>query len=125
MTYPSDQGFNMSTDVLDSYSYNPLSNIPRLAMKDENKNYSTVSDFFLENGSYLRMKNLTIGYSLPKSLMASIGCSGTNVRFYATGENLFTITKYSGIDPEVGGNGLDGGKYPVARVFSLGLNVNF
>lgn len=125
MTYPSDQGFNMSVDVLDSYSYNPSSNIPRLAMKDENKNYSTVSDFFLENGSYLRMKNLTIGYSLPKSLMASIGCSGTNVRFYATGENLFTITKYSGIDPEVGGNGLDGGKYPVARVFSLGLNVNF
>jgi TonB-linked SusC/RagA family outer membrane protein len=125
MTYPADQGFNMSADVLNSFTYNSSSNIPRLAMNDANKNYSTTSDFYLEDGSYLRMKNLTIGYTLPKAFMSSIGCAGTGVRLYATGENLFTVTGYDGMDPEVGRMGLDGGKYPVARVFSFGLNVNF
>ena len=125
MTYPTDQGYNMSSDILNSYTYNESSNIPRVSMKDDNKNYSTVSDFFLENGSYLRLKNLTIGYSLPKSLLNRIGCGNTGIRFYATGENLFTITGYDGMDPEVGRMGLDGGKYPVARVFNFGVNVNF
>lgn len=125
MVYPADQGFNMSADMLNSYTYNPSSDIPRLAMNDANKNFTTTSDFFLEDGSYLRLKNLTIGYTLPKSLMSSIGCTGTNIRFYASGENLFTITGYDGMDPEVGRMGLDGGKYPVSRVFSFGLNVNF
>ncbi|MGL4851388.1 MAG: SusC/RagA family TonB-linked outer membrane protein [Phocaeicola sp.] len=125
MTYPTDQGFNLSTDLLDSYTYNPSSNIPRLTMSDENKNYSTVSDFFLEDGSYLRLKNLTVGYTLPQSWMTKMGCAGTNLRFYASGENLFTITGYSGMDPEVGRMGLDGGRYPVARVFNFGLNLNF
>lgn len=125
MTYPADQGFNMSADVLNSFTYNSSSNIPRLAMNDANKNYSTTSDFYLEDGSYLRLKNLTIGYTLPKAFMSSIGCAGTGVRLYATGENLFTVTGYDGMDPEVGRMGLDGGKYPVARVFSFGLNVNF
>ena len=111
--------------MLNSYTYNPSSDIPRLAMNDANKNFTTTSDFFLEDGSYLRLKNLTIGYTLPKSLMSSIGCTGTNIRFYASGENLFTITGYDGMDPEVGRMGLDGGKYPVSRVFSFGLNVNF
>ncbi|MGL5938390.1 MAG: SusC/RagA family TonB-linked outer membrane protein [Phocaeicola sp.] len=125
MTYPTDQGFNLSTDLLDSYSYNPASNIPRLTMSDENKNYSTVSNFFLEDGSYLRLKNLTIGYTFPQAWMNKLGCTGSNLRFYASGENLFTLTKYSGMDPEVGRNGLDGGKYPISRVFNFGLNLNF
>lgn len=125
MTYPTDQGFNLSSDLLNSYTYNQSSDIPRLAMNDENQNYSRRSDFYLEDGSYLRLKNLTFGYTLPKALMNSMGCSGSNIRFYASGENLFTITGYDGMDPEVGRMGLDGGKYPVARVFSFGINVNF
>lgn len=125
MTYPADQGWNMSADMLNSFTYNQSSNIPRLAMNDQNKNFTTVSDFYLESGSYLRLKNITIGYTLPKSLMGSIGCPGTNIRLYASGENLFTITGYDGMDPEVGRFGLDGGRYPVARVFSFGLNVDF
>lgn len=125
LTYPTDQGFNLSTDLLDSYTYNPSSDIPRLTMADENQNFGRRSDFYLENGSYLRLKNLTVGYTLPKTLMSSLGCADTNIRFYVSGENLFTITGYDGMDPEVGRMGLDGGKYPVARVFSLGVNVNF
>lgn len=125
MMYPTDQGFNLSTDLLDSYTYNASSDIPRLSMDDKNQNYSRRSDFYLEDGSYLRLKNFTIGYTLPKAFMSSLGCTGTNIRFYASGENLFTVTGYDGMDPEVGRMGLDGGKYPVARVFSFGLNVNF
>lgn len=125
MTYPADQGWNISKDLLDSYTYNPNSNIPRLAMDDKNSNYSRVSDFYLEKGNYLRLKNLTVGYTLPKSVLTKVGCPDSRIRVYASCENLFTLTKYSGMDPEVGNNGLDGGRYPVSRVFTFGLNVNF
>ena len=93
-------------------------------MSDTNGNYSTVSDFFLENGSYLRVKNITLGYTLPKSLFGNAP-GAPNLRVYASGENLLTFTKYSGMDPEVGNYGVDGGTYPVSRVVSFGLNLTF
>ena len=77
---------------------------------------------FLEDGSYLRLKNLQIGYTLPGKVTEKFYCS--RLRFYVTASNLFTITKYSGYDPEVGG-GVDYGNYPQSRTFTFGLNANF
>ena len=77
---------------------------------------------FLEKGNYLRLKNAQIGYTLPKNITQKFHCS--RLRFYVTASNLFTITKYSGYDPEVGG-GVDYGNYPQSRTFTFGLNANF
>lgn len=119
-------GANMHSDILHAWDYDKTSGIPRLALIDDaNGNYSNASDFFLENGSYLRMKELTLGYTLPQSVMGAIGLKGSTIRVYFNCENVFTITDYTGIDPEVGNFGLDGGTYPTARTFSFGLNLNF
>ncbi len=77
---------------------------------------------FLESGAYLRLKNAQIGYTLPKNITEKFHCS--RLRFYVTASNLFTITKYTGYDPEVGG-GVDYGNYPQSRTFTFGLNANF
>jgi TonB-linked SusC/RagA family outer membrane protein len=119
MTYAAGQGWNMSKDVLDSWTYNQNSNIPLVSMKDSNGNFSTVSDFFLEDGGYTRIKNLTIGYTFPKVFNIS------SLRVYGSAENLLTLTKYSGMDPEVGNHGLDGGAYPLSRAVSFGFNITF
>ncbi|MEG1616390.1 MAG: TonB-dependent receptor [Bacteroidales bacterium] len=124
MTYAAGQGWNMSSDVLDSWAYNKNSDIPLVSMTDKNGNFSTVSDFFLEDGDYLRLKNLTLGYTMPKKLFGKTA-SAPQLRMYVSGENLLTLTKYSGMDPEVGNYGIDGGTYPVSRVVSFGLNLSF
>ena len=96
--------------------------IPRVVEADE-VNYQ-ISDFFVEDGSYLRFKVAQLGYTLPESLTRKIGVG--SLRFYLQGENIFTLTKYRGYDPEVGTRlGLDGGTYPQARIFSAGVNVKF
>ena len=77
---------------------------------------------FLESGAYLRLKNMQIGYTLPVELTKKAHIS--RLRFYVSATNLFTITKYSGYDPEVGG-GVDYGNYPQSRTFTFGLNANF
>ena len=77
---------------------------------------------FLESGAYLRLKNIQIGYTFPLKWTQKFHCS--RLRVYATASNLFTITKYSGYDPEVGG-GVDYGNYPQSRTFTFGLNANF
>jgi TonB-linked SusC/RagA family outer membrane protein len=126
MTYTGSKGWNMSTDVLNSYNYDPNSGIPRLAVvEDPNGNFSKVSDYFLDKGDYMRLKNLNIAYTLPKSFVNHIGLKNSSFRFYVNGENLLTFTKYSGFDPEVGNLGIDAGRYPVSRMVSLGLNVSF
>lgn len=120
------QGNNMLSEVLDSWNYNKDSGIPRLALhSDPNGNYTRASDFYLEDGSYLRLKNVTLGYTLPKSVLSNIGMNNSSLRIYMNAENLLTFTNYSGFDPEVGNNGLDGGRYPVPRSYSIGLNLNF
>ena len=120
------QGNNMLADVLQSWNYNPNSGIPRLALhSDPNGNYTRASDFYLEDGSYLRLKNVTLGYTIPKQLLYKIGLTNASLRVYLNAENVFTFTKYTGFDPEVGNYGLDGGRYPVPRSYSVGLNFNF
>jgi TonB-linked SusC/RagA family outer membrane protein len=88
------------------------------------------SSTWVENGSFLKLKNLTVGYTLPSSLTKTISLS--KVRFYVSSQNLFTITKYTGLDPEIGvqggnatQNGVDAGTYPSSRFYTLGLNVTF
>jgi hypothetical protein len=84
-----------------------------------------MSDFYLEDGNYLRLKVVQIGYTLPVKMLKKIG--GTKLRVYATGENLLTLTKYTGYDPEIGGGvfGIDKGVYPQAKSFILGIQLQF
>lgn len=84
-------------------------------------NYAT-SSRFIENGSYLRLKNLQLGYTLPTNVTSKVGIY--RLRFYVSASNLFTVTKYTGYDPEVGG-GIDYGNYPQSRTFMIGANLNF
>ncbi len=84
---------------------------------------TATSTRFLEDGSYLRLKNLQIGYTLPQHITQKFRCS--RLRFYMTASNLFTITKYRGYDPEVGDGGVDYGNYPQSRTFTFGLNATF
>ena len=118
--------FNRSAEILNAWSpSNTGSKIPRLSKNDPNGNFSTPSDYYIEDGSYLRLKNLTIGYDLTKALRQIPHFAGRNstCRVYLSGENLFTITNYSGMDPEMGG--YDTIKYPVSRVFAFGIKLNY
>jgi hypothetical protein len=120
------EGGNTLTDVLSAWNYDPYSGIPRISwLGDANGNYNNSSDYFLEDGDYLRLKNVTLGYTLPKALLQKAGMGQIGIRFYVNAENLLTFTKYSGFDPEVGNHGVDGGVYPVSRSITVGLNINF
>lgn len=126
MSYTGSKGWNMSTDVLDSYNYNPNSNIPNLAVvEDPNGNYSKMSSYFLEKADYMRLKNVHLSYTLPTRSMSSSFLNDKTIRVYVNAENLLTITGYKGFDPEVGNFGIDGGRFPVSRMFSVGMNVSF
>ena len=115
-----EQGYNRWDEILDAWSEtNTGSDIPRVKANDPNRNFATNSDWYLENGNYLRLKNLMIGYTFKK--LKGI----ENLRVYISGDNLLTFTKYSGMDPEVGGIGLDGGQFPVSRTYSAGLRLKF
>ena len=121
-----DGNFNRSNEIMNAWSpSNKGSNIPRLSKNDPNSNFSTPSDWYLEDASYLRLKNLTVSYNLTDVIRK---CTHMNDRksmmsVYLSGENLFTITDYSGLDPECGG--WDALKYPVSRVFSLGVKLTY
>jgi TonB-linked SusC/RagA family outer membrane protein len=106
---------------------NPSNTNPRLAYGDPNKNLTTSSSYFVEDGSYMRVKNLVIGYTLPQQLVNKIGF--VNCRIYLSGQNLLTFTKYTGMDPEIGGKSnvervLDNGIYPQSRTYMVGLQVS-
>ena len=80
------------------------------------------SSRFLESGAYFRLKNAQIGYTLPKAWTDKIGFN--RCRIYVQGSNIFTLTPYTGYDPEVGG-GVDYGNYPQSRTFLIGANISF
>ncbi|MCJ8208949.1 TonB-dependent receptor [Mucilaginibacter sp. RS28] len=125
---------NQSTAVLRRWTApGQVTDVPRASR--DNINNSLISTRFVENGSYLRLRTATLGYTLPKTLLTKLHVS--NVRLYVTGENLLTFTKYSGFDPEVnafvtnnnlsnnGAIGIDYGTYPQTRNLIFGLNVSF
>ncbi|WP_461791609.1 SusC/RagA family TonB-linked outer membrane protein [Pedobacter sp.] len=98
---------------------------PRIAAGDLNGNFANASTFFLENGSYLRLRNASIGYTFRNLKVAKLD----RIRAYITGNNLFVLTKYTGFDPEVSGGalglGIDRGVYPQPRTIMIGANVGF
>lgn len=126
--------FNSGTAVLNRWTpENPNTSVPRAVSGDPNGN-ARASDRFIEDGSYFRIKNLTVGYNIPASALASsTNNSLTRLRVYVTTQNLLTVTKYkSGYDPEIGNRntntltqGIDYGQFPQARSFVVGVQVGF
>ncbi len=115
---------------------NPSNRYARALKADDANGNSRPSDVYVEDGSYLRLRNVQIGYTLPAALTKNIAIS--RARIYISAQNLFTITKYSGLDPEIGvpndpdrgtrdvtASGVDVGTYPSSRFYTLGLNVTF
>lgn len=101
---------------------------PRISASNDNNNFRT-SSFYVEDGSYLRLQNLQLGYSLPQTLMLKLKYI-SSCRFYLAAQNLFTITGYSGLDPDLGVNnpldmGYDRTHYPSSRTFTFGVNLQF
>ncbi|MFO7668324.1 MAG: TonB-dependent receptor [Bacteroidales bacterium] len=115
--------YNQTTGTLDRWtSTGSGTSVPRAVFNDPNKN-TRPSNRFIEDGSYLRIKNIIFGYSLPGSLLGKIRIS--SARIYISGTNLWTFTKYKGFDPEVGVDGIDLSIYPVTRTISMGVNIGF
>lgn len=121
-----DGNFNRSSEILDAWSpTNRDSDIPRLSKNDLNGNFSTASDWYLEDASYLRLKNVTLSYDLTDVVRrwGHLGRRNSSLTVFLSAENLVTLTRYSGMDPECGG--WDALKYPVSRVFSLGVKLTY
>jgi TonB-linked SusC/RagA family outer membrane protein len=126
--------FNAGTQVLNAWTpTNKNTNIPRAVSSDPNQN-ARPSTRFLEDGSYLRLKNIILGYNLPVSSLQSL-TKGivSGLRIYVSAQNLLTFTKYSGFDPEVGNrtpgssltNGIDFAVYPQPKAYQVGIQANF
>ncbi|MEY4541192.1 MAG: hypothetical protein RLZZ306_2949 [Bacteroidota bacterium] len=127
--------FGATTDVLNAWTpQNTNTTIPRAVSGDPNGNTTIgASDRFVESGSYMRVKNLSLGYSLPKGLL-NTWTNGTlaKLRIYVSSQNLLTVTNYSGYDPEIGARdnsalvyGIDNGQYPQPRTFMAGIQLGF
>jgi len=125
---------NWTSPVLDRWHGEGTGNsVPIMKESDPNENFLKPSQYQLFSGSYFRLKNAQIGYSLPEALLSKIRIE--KLRFYVSASNLFTITKYPGYDPEIGSQktiyggdvamGVDRGVYPQARGYMIGLNITF
>ena len=108
---------------------NPSAKLPRATTGDPNDN-DRLSDRYIEDGSYLRVKNITLGYTFPKNCLQKANIEALRVQVNI--QNLLTFTKYTGYDPEIGAStasanvmGLDNGRYPSPTVYSLGVNISF
>ena len=118
-------------DVTNVRVANPGTKTPRATINDPNDN-DRISSRYIEDGSYLRIKNITLGYTFPKKLLSKAKIE--NLRIYCNIQNLYTFTKYSGYDPEIGAStqdatgltyGIDNGRYPSPATYSIGLNITF
>lgn len=136
---------NTTKDIFQNsfFGENGLTNMPRNGMFDSSnqwvgdpsQNYATVSSFWVEKGDYLKLKNLVVGYSLPKNILKKTAIS--NARIYVSAQNVFTLTKYTGIDPEIAGSSTSGSqsvlqrgvdtpnRYLPSRLISFGLDFTF
>jgi hypothetical protein len=116
-----------ASDVNNVYVTNP--NTTTVGLRNDNTNGNNRSNnLFIEDGSFLKCKNITLGYRLPESILSKIYVH--SIRVYGTVANAFTITKYTGMDPEIGSwnplqAGWDGGYYPQPRVFTIGASITF
>lgn len=123
--------YNKDSSLLNAWTpENPNSDIPRLSLDDSNNNIRP-SSYYVEKGSYFKLNNLQVGYTLPPDILGDV-----SLRFYAQASNVFTITDYSGMTPEIGLQnyssssrnldiGVDRGIYPPSRTYVFGFNLNF
>jgi TonB-dependent starch-binding outer membrane protein SusC len=107
---------------------NTGASVPKASNKSNFSTNTQSISYYIEDGSFMRLKNLQFGYNMPKALTSKIGL--TNARIYLQGVNLFTISKYSGIDPDVNSGddrsfGVDHGNYPLVKTYTLGVNIGF
>ncbi|RYF73652.1 MAG: SusC/RagA family protein, partial [Cytophagaceae bacterium] len=127
--YPSFAGAAISNRVKDSWT--PTNTSATIPIFESASNFSTntqSNSYYVEDGSYFRMQNLSIGYNLPSSVLSRVKLN--RLRVFVSTNNLFTITKYQGLDPSVGGNadtnfGIDVGNYPITRSVLGGLSLAF
>ena len=120
---------NWYEDVTNVEVSNIGATIPRAIANDPNDN-NRISDRYIEDGSYLRIKNITLGYTIPAHITRKLLIE--NMRVYTNIQNLYTFTKYTGYDPEIGAStsnanvyGLDNGRYPSPQNYTVGLNITF
>ena len=109
---------------------NPSNKFARITSNDAAIGSNVASSAYIEDGSFLKVKNLTVGYTIPQRIVDRAQLA--KLRIYVSTQNLFTVTGYKGLDPEIGiqggnatQNGLDNGTYPSSRFFTVGLNVQF
>lgn len=120
--------YNAPKDILTTFWNGPGSTNENFAIDADSRLNREMSEWYVEDGSYVRLKNLTIGYTLPSSITRKITLN--NLRIFVAAQNLFTITGYSGLDPEIGEfnqnpiyKGIDMGYYPQARTFMFGISM--
>jgi hypothetical protein len=123
--------FNASVKTLDRWKKEgDITSIPRAAAPDANQN-TRVSDRWVHDGSYMRLKTISIGYTVPVNTIKKITFNAvSNLRVYFTAQNLITFTKYPGFDPEISGGsnltqGIDVGQYPQSKLYMFGIQINF
>lgn len=118
--------YNAPKDIFDKFWTGPGSTNENFAISANSRDNLTMSEWYIENGSYVRLKNVTLGYTFPKQWVQKLTVQ--NLRLFVAAQNLFTITSYSGLDPELGNSnpafmGIDMGWYPQARSFMVGLSL--
>ena len=115
-------GSNFSANALERWTGEGTSDdYPRLIQTDPNRNFSRSSDFYVEDGSFFRLRNVQLSYTIPGERLSRFGMGDT--KFYVSGNNLYTFTNYTGFDPEIQG-GVDRGQYPNPRTFIIGANIS-
>jgi TonB-linked SusC/RagA family outer membrane protein len=118
---------NTTTDIYEAWTPEHQTGNPRNIASDPNGNFSRPSSYFVEDGSYLKLRNVQLGFNVPVQMLTRLKLR--KVRAYVNANNLLTFTRYSGMDPEVAGSnlgrGVDYGRYPMVRTYGGGLEVQF
>lgn len=120
--------YNAPNDMLDIAWNGPGTSNEQFAISANSRQNLQMSDWYVEDGSYIRLKNVQLGYTIPQSVLKAL--NNHSIRVWVGGQNLFTVTDYSGLDPEIGSSdpkfmGIDQGFYPQARIFMMGINASF
>jgi hypothetical protein len=117
----SNDTYNLSADILNAWTEEKPSNTPRIGADiTGNINANTLYSRYLEDASFLKIRNITLGYNLP----VKTGKTAMQFRAFVSAQNVYTFTKYTGYDPEIAG-GIDTGVYPASRMFLAGAGITF